>query len=335
MDINQMVEKLKSEMPKDLNEIEVAKYIYVELGKTKSYDEKYFFGNSKTKSKIYRLARNTPNRINETMKKKRIVCVSLSYLYRELLKRFDIKSYIHYPDFEGEHAYVVISLKDGRNIKGDLQLDLPMIQTKMKTRYFGTKEKSEIIESFDAISDEENIEIDKRINYINDEKDYRDEEIKTLRKNCQGKSPIEISKIIISNQAVNNLPLDMGYVDRSKYYIGLFRLCMSRKNFDIVHCYRYDKNEDEEQDKKYKMILSVYDKKNSQATYTFSERQNRFIPIEPNILKEIAFNENSKSDPLNTTYWCRNANYSGARKMMHYIKENEKKNQNDNQDYPR
>lgn len=324
-----MVQKLKSEMPKGLNEIEVAKYIYIELGKIKSYDEKYFFGNSKTKSKIYRLARNTPNRINETMKKKKIVCVSLSYLYRELLKRFNIKSYINYPDIEGDHVNVVICLNDGNNIKADLQLDLPMIQTRMKTRYFGTKERGEEIESFSEISDEENIEIDKKINYINDEKDYTDEEIKALKQNCQGKSPTEISKIIINNQAVNNLPTDMGYVERSKYYIGLFRLCMPRKNFDIVHCYRYDKNEDEEQDKKYKMILSVYDRRNTLATYTFSEKVNGFIPIEPSILKQIAFNENPKLDSSNTTYWCRNSNYSGARKLVHYIKENEKTNQNE------
>lgn len=330
-----MVEKLKSKMPKDLTEIEIAKYIYIELGKIKSYDEKYYFGNSKTKSKIYRLAKNTPNRINETMKNKKIVCVSLSYLYRELLKRFDIKSYINLPDIEGDHVNVVICLSDGRNIKADLQLDLLMIQTNMKTRYFGTKESGEEINGYSEISDEENIEIDKRINYINNEKDYRDEEIKKLKQNCQGKSPTEISKIIINNPAVNNLPIDMGYVERSKYYIGLYRLCMPRKNFDIAHCYRYDKTDNEEQDKKYKMILGVYDKGNSITTYTFSERVNGFIPVELSVLKQIALNENSKLDTIDTTYWCKNSNFSGAKKMLHYIKENERKIQIDNQDCER
>lgn len=326
-----MVQKLKIEMPKGLNEIEIAKYIYIELGKIKSYDDKYFFGNSKTKSKIYRLARNTPNRINETMKKKKIVCVSLSYLYRELLKRFNIKSYINYPDIEGDHVNVVICLNDGNNIKADLQLDLLMIQTKMKTRYFGTKERGEEKEGFSEISNEENIKIDKRIHYINDEKDYRDEEIEKLKQNCQGKSPKEISELIINNHKVNNLPTDMGYVERSKYYIGLFRLCMPRKKFDISHCYRYDKTDNEEQDKKYKMILGVYDKGNSITTYTFSERANGFIPVEPSVLKQIKLSEGQNTETSNATYWCRNSNFSGAKKMLHYIKENERRIETDSQ----
>jgi len=330
-----MVEKLKSEMPKDLNEIEIAKYIYIELGKIKSYDEKYFFGNSKTRNKIYRLAKSTPNRINETMKKRRVVCVSLSYLYRELLKRFDIKSYINYPDIEGDHVNVTICLNDGTNVKADLQLDLPMIQTNMKTRYFGTKERGDEAEGFSEISDEENVEIDKRIHYINDKNDYRDEEIKKLKQSCQGKLPTEISELIINNQEVNNLPSDMGYIEKSQYYIVLFRFCMPRKNFDIAHCYRYDKTDNEEQDKKYKMILGVYDKGNSITTYTFSERVNGFIPVDHSVLKQIAFNENPKSDEVDTTYWCRNSNFSGAKKMLHYIKENERRIEIDNQDYER
>ena len=46
MDIDQIVEKIRKDMPKDLNEIEIAKYIYIQLGKIKSYDEKYYFGNN-------------------------------------------------------------------------------------------------------------------------------------------------------------------------------------------------------------------------------------------------------------------------------------------------
>lgn len=38
----EFIEKLKQNMPEGLNKIETAKYIYVELGKEKAFDEKYF-----------------------------------------------------------------------------------------------------------------------------------------------------------------------------------------------------------------------------------------------------------------------------------------------------
>lgn len=49
---NELVEKFKREMPEfegteEEKEIKTALYIYIELGKMKSFDERYFFGNSK------------------------------------------------------------------------------------------------------------------------------------------------------------------------------------------------------------------------------------------------------------------------------------------------
>ena len=53
------------------------------------------------------------------------------------------------------------------------------------------------------------------------------------------------------------------------------------------------------------------------------------------MLKQIALNENSKLDTLDTTYWCKNSNFSGAKKMLHYIKVNERRIETDNQDFER
>ena len=142
----EFIEKLKQNMPEELNEIETAKYIYVQLGKEKVFDERYFFGNSKTKRQIYKLAEKTNYNTDQVAKNRKIICVSLTYLYRDILKEFGIDSIVAE---EGNHKYPIIILKDKMQmINADLQLDLYNIQTKSKTQYFGTRNK---YESYDVI----------------------------------------------------------------------------------------------------------------------------------------------------------------------------------------
>lgn len=59
----EIVEYLKQNMPsfqgtEEEIEIKTALYIYVELGKMKSFDERYYYGNSKTQKKYISLEQN-------------------------------------------------------------------------------------------------------------------------------------------------------------------------------------------------------------------------------------------------------------------------------------
>ncbi len=70
MNRKEIIEKLKQNMPDfqgNEEEIEIKKalYIYVELGKTKSFDERYYFGNTQTRRKIYQLAQSQKGKIDE------------------------------------------------------------------------------------------------------------------------------------------------------------------------------------------------------------------------------------------------------------------------------
>ena len=60
MNRKQIIEKIKQNMPNfkgNEEEMEVKKvlYIYTQLGKMKSFDEKYYFGNSQTRKKYINL----------------------------------------------------------------------------------------------------------------------------------------------------------------------------------------------------------------------------------------------------------------------------------------
>ena len=47
MDINNLTENVLRRMPANLTQIEQARYIYLQLGKLFTFDEKYWLGNSK------------------------------------------------------------------------------------------------------------------------------------------------------------------------------------------------------------------------------------------------------------------------------------------------
>lgn len=281
MNKQEFIQRMKEEISKDFSELEIAKYIYVQLGKEKSFDEKYYFGNSKVRNKIYKLAEK--NRINseEAGKSKKIICVSLSYLYRDILKEFGITTAI---EQEMEHKFPVIILKDGRKIKADLQLDLYNIQTKSKMQFFGTKENYGF-DAVDTLTSKENIELDKKIGYIKDEQDYRNNAIDRLKEKTNGKNASELLKIVLTDDEVNNFDNKLEYVEIVKYYKAILnyldRKLLNKKIFSM-NCYK--QNDDGE--KEYSLCLYSVEKEGIDL-YIFSKKENRFMQVEIPKIEEL------------------------------------------------
>ncbi len=91
MNKREMIQYLKQNIPNfqgndEEIEVKTALYIYVELGKIKSFDEKYYFGNSQTQKRIYHLAERQSKKVDEIAEKKKIICVSLTYKERRFLR---------------------------------------------------------------------------------------------------------------------------------------------------------------------------------------------------------------------------------------------------------
>ncbi len=105
MNRKQIIEKIKQNMPNfkgNEEEMEVKKvlYIYTQLGKMKSFDEKYYFGNSQTRKKIYKLAERAEKNIEEVASKRKIICVSLTHLFCNILREFEINAIASEPDVD-------------------------------------------------------------------------------------------------------------------------------------------------------------------------------------------------------------------------------------------
>ena len=281
MDKEKFIKELKENMPKGLNKLEIAKYIYIKLGKEKAFDDRYFFGNRKTREQIYKLAEENEKRTERIAKEKRIICVSLTYLYRDLLKEFDIKSIVAE---EGDHKYPIIYLEDGKMFKADLQLDLWRIQTQSRTNHFGTRTQYESY-NVQPLNEKYAVEIDKKIGYIKDEKDYKNNAVDNIKEKVKDKNAKEILEIVLQDEEINKLDSKLGPVERSKYYNALLRETANKyicKKIFPFNCYR----ENISGEKDYTMCIYSLEK-NDTSVYLFSNKEDKFVKVELTQLEEL------------------------------------------------
>ena len=134
---NNAIERLVTQIPNNLSEIEKARYVYLELGKLLCYDEKYWFGNSNIQNRIYKKSlHSTPNfsEIQENRKKKSI-CISISKLYSSVLQEIGIKSG---QQSENGHYFTYLIMNDSLYY-ADLNNDMKYIQLELPTSFFCTE----------------------------------------------------------------------------------------------------------------------------------------------------------------------------------------------------
>ena len=154
-------DKIIEDMPKELNQIEMVRYIYIQLGKYFSYNKKYITSESDEKK------REIFDRDIEDIENDKVVCTSLSRIYERLLKRVGINAKtVLIPGERLGHAFTEIEI-DGRKYFTGLVRDLMRIKTGFKTNEFMIDDPDRFGEDseFTALSDEELKKIDDKIGY--------------------------------------------------------------------------------------------------------------------------------------------------------------------------
>lgn len=279
MSKKQLIEEIIQTMPQisdnDKNkELKIALHIYTTIGRKKAFDEKYYFGDKKTRKQIEALANRSKTNTEEVAKNRKIVCISISNLYKDILKEFGIQSMVVQEFIGDNHVFPVVQLKDGRNIKADIQQDLHLIQTRSRLKNFGThteclKGKTDQIEQKDLTQ----LLID--IGYIQNEKDYRDEKIEELKKELQYADAKEALTKVLEDERICDIENELGYIEATKYYKEVLNQTIPQyldKKIYRTTCYR--KNQDNE--KEYTLCLYA-EEKNTIQPFLFLKRKNRFI----------------------------------------------------------
>lgn len=170
------LEDFIANMPKSLlTNIEKARWLYIELGKRSFYDVSYGFLNKDEEQELIYTHKNYEN-------PNIVTCGSLTEQYEKLLEMAGISSIVI---TDGGHKYLRFYEENGITWhKADLTNDLKNIQSNCQTSYFL------------QIDPEKLREIDKKIEYINEDKDYTDnyfEQVKEfiMKKGLKGKAQLE------------------------------------------------------------------------------------------------------------------------------------------------
>lgn len=272
MDINNLTENVLRRMPANLTQIEQARYIYLQLGKLFTFDEKYWLGNSKTRKMIYKSARkiHTP----KDLKSNKVICVSLTNTYNGLLQRMGIEAEaVHAED--DLHVYSIFKI-DGVEYEADLQRDMKFIQAHRKTRLFGREPD---YSTRKLISDEQMQEMDEKFGYT-----YEGDEnlyilINRLKEKLKQFSSVgKKTEYALEQIGQFEEDSDMGFVEKMLYYEMILPDVLNEKEAKKIQIMdMYVENDGE---RKYTCCISANNEKNSYERFIYSEKTGTFLPID-------------------------------------------------------
>lgn len=273
-----IAEQILRKMPQGLSKLEQARYIYIQLGQMVSFDEEYWLGNSKTKKRIYTSAQRVKD--FKDLSENKIICVSLSKLYNDLLNQIGIKA-VQQKE-EGElHVSSIIFI--GNNAyEVDLQRDLKFIQARRTTMFFG---KDIDITGDEPIEDEVLRQIDEKIGYSYEgEKDLKELMDGINRKIDLMPSITEKITCILESIGKYQDILQMGYVEKMNYYDYIIARTLSSKEREKIQkvdmCFKKEKE-------KYTRCISVANSNGEFTRFIYSEKSGTFLSIEDSNLIEL------------------------------------------------
>ena len=182
-------------IPTNLDELEIARYLYISLGKTLGYDINIL----PDKNETFNL--NTINTINNIwgcINNSKGTNVSFTKIYLYLCKIMNIDCKLITVSKMG---YLKNTLTiNGTNIITDITQDIPFIQANFKTKYF--------------LGYNDNLELDKKINYIKD--NYNEDKIEQALKNIDYSKENILKEILIKTQNIINVneikPIELGII---------------------------------------------------------------------------------------------------------------------------
>ena len=274
----EILDMIKSKINDSSDELEKALCAYIEIAKMKSFDENYLWGKREMADKIRNIAQARKNDIEYIAQRRKIVCITISKLYQNILEELGITAYTEIEDDSDGHTYVVIILEDGKKIKADIQADMHNIQTRCKLRKFQSQDSEETL-------DEEKItKLLIKLGYIKSSKDYKETTMARLKEETEGMDVNEAVEKIIKDRELydgENIGISETY---NFYRIALKQIVPQyiKKNVNIFSCYRKKGKEDRD------YSLCIFSEKDSTGKiYLYSEKTKRFLPCEPEKMQEF------------------------------------------------
>ena len=261
---NNAIEKMIDQMPKDFTELQKARYLFINLGKLVSYDERFIVANGKSQRKLFKMAKENVIEFNKIKEGKKFkgVCLDLNRLYANVLIKAGIKRvFINCGRGFGIPHDSVTATLDGHTYCLDMQRALIQIQLNKRTDFFGFQDDDEPY--CDTILKPSEVEaLDKSIGFTNYNYDG-DEYIRKLKNKFEGicfldeateeeiKAHEEFSCLPFKKRVetmlkdISTIPgvKDLGYTERTNVYCKMIKdglLYGQKENFRIDNLYSVD-----------------------------------------------------------------------------------------------
>lgn len=251
-----IIDMIYADMPNDLSEIGVAKYLYIAIGKYVSYD----INTSEDKNEIYDLSLiNTINNLWGSLSIGKVNDISASKIYYYLCRRLNIKINIFIDEVK-KQALTKLTINN-QILVTDLYEDIPFITCGMQTKYFATYN--------------DDLDLDKKIKYIKNR--YTNYYLDKILKDIDYTTDECIYKILIDTQDIikANLikPVELGII-----YKNIFNKYCPNYNIKINNLFlntRYKKH----------FIMISYNNNH----YSYNYKQQTFVKVkDEDILDSIS-----------------------------------------------
>ena len=257
-------------MPKNLEQIEMARYIYLELGKVLSYDMNAFYLKDELLGDRYNKEIELDKEFDTTL-----VCKPINIIYIKLLKIMGIDAELIQLDnnFKYNHVGTSITFDNGIKIFTDLTLDLHRIQNGMRTMDFAYTSPQG---NYDILSRRELNKIDDKLGYTF-RGIYTDDFIDIVSKELTNK--VKVERYLLDGKRIEDCnicevisrKLDfilnhvmfkrLGYAEGRNTLIYILQKCLSDE--ESKHIKQFDLIKQNENNNEFANLIKVFDEKNS------------------------------------------------------------------------
>lgn len=314
MTAKEMMDKIISGIPESVyegtdeeKEIKLALYVYITLAKMKSFDERVYWGDTNLAYKIVQQSKKDSKDINKLAKKRKLTCISLANLYKKILNILGIQCDVVRLDPPDVHLSNIITLKSGRNITADVQLDLYTIHTGMRLTFFEAVGKENFLNQ-DILT---KYLID--LGYISSEKDYRDNAIVKAKITIERLDDREALAYVMGDDEIFRGMSGIETSEAYRFYKAVRQeVFRSGRNKEIyqIPCYRVGKNR-ETKDFTF-CIFADTGNYRTVVPYLYSIKQGRMLYCDLETLGELQRNGLQFGNSKFST---------GGKKIKNYIKD--------------
>ena len=257
-------------VPSGLNQIETARWIYLELGKVISYDMDAFYLKDELLGNKYNKEIELGKELDTTL-----VCKPINMIYIKLLNILGIKAELIQLDnsFEFNHVGTSINFDNEMKIFTDLTLDLHRIQNGMRTLDFAYTSPNG---NYDILSRKELNEIDDKLGYTF-RGIYTDDFVEIVSRELTNNDKVE--RYLLDGRKVEDVKtieviskkLDfilnhvmfkrLGYTEGRNTLIYILQKCLSRE--EVSHVKQYDLIKQNNENNEFANLIKVFDKESS------------------------------------------------------------------------